>query len=162
MASDTCQSQQNAEMCKNAKIKHGKKMLAWCFQTSVTAWLEFGWFSFGLAASSAESKTRGPGWCQEPNPDHGVAAGSGGGASEAVSRTFCSFCEGGTGDGLNFVQIIRSDANLEVGFFFLGVPASNLLSVTDVGLGFSWEQVKWLCVGSLASFNPLGSVYGSS
>lgn len=122
-------------------------MLAWCFQTSVTGWLEFGWFSFGLAASSAESKTRGPGWCQEPNPDHGVAAGSGGGASEVVSRTFCSFCEGGTGDGLNFVQIVRSDTNLEVGFF-LGVPASNLLS--------EWQTWGWVSPGSKWSGYVLG------
>lgn len=110
MASGTCQSQQNAEMCKNAKIKHGNPpMLAGCFQTSVKGWLQSGWFSFGLVASSAESKTRGSSGCQEPNPDHGVAAASGGGASEAVLRTLCSSCEGGTGDSLNFVQIIRSD-----------------------------------------------------
>lgn len=110
MASGTGQSQQNAEMCKNAKIKHGKTpMLAGCFQTSVEGWLQSGWFSFRLVASSAESKTRGSSGCQEPNPDHGVAAASGGGASEAVLRTLCSSCEGGTGDSLNFVQIIRSD-----------------------------------------------------
>lgn len=72
-----------------------------------------------------ESKTRGHSRCQEPNPDHGVAAVSGGGASEALLRTLCSSCKGGTGDGLNFVQVIRSDSILE---FVLGVSASNLLS----------------------------------
>lgn len=145
MASGTCQSQQNAEMCKNAKIKHGKNpMLAWCFQTSVKGWLQSGWFSFGLVASSAESKTRGSSGCQEPNPDHGVAAASGGGASEAALRTLCSSCEGGTGDSLNFVQIIRSNWNLELVLFgcFCFQPS---VRVTEVGLGSSSEHVKQLC-----------------
>lgn len=84
MASGTCQSQQNAEMCKNAKIKHRKQMLTRWFETSVKDWLKSGWFSFGLVVSSAESKTGGPRECQEPGPDHGVAAASSGGASEAV------------------------------------------------------------------------------
>lgn len=63
-----------------------------------------------MVVSSAESRTKGPSECQEPNPDEGMAAASGGVASGAVLRTFC---KGGTGDGLNFVQVIRSDPNLD-------------------------------------------------
>jgi len=75
-----------------------------------------------------------PSRCQEPKPDHGVAAVRVGGASEAVSRTLCSSCEGGTGDGLNFVQIVRSNPNLM--FVFLGVSASNLMS--------DWQKRCWV------------------
>lgn len=56
MAPGGCQSQQNAEMCKNAEIKHGEKPLTWCFQTSAKGWQELGWLSSVLVVPSAEHK----------------------------------------------------------------------------------------------------------
>lgn len=69
-------------------------------------------------------------------------------------RTLCSSCEGGTGDGLNFVQVRRSDSSLDLVLFgcFHFQPS---VTVTEVGLVSSSEHVKWLCWLS-GVFQPTG------
>lgn len=135
-------------MCRNAKIKHGqkKKKLAWCFQTSVKQWQEPAWFSFGLAASSAQSKMRGPGQCWEPNPAGSGAAASSAAAPKAVLRT--SYFPAREGQEIAWT-LSKSLGQTQAWSSRLGVSASS-----DMWGWVPPQHTRQFCFGTLGYFSP--------